>query len=398
MKLGLFSALADRSYRTFALGSAISVVGIWMQRVAVAWLTWDLSQSTIWLGAVAAADLAPAVFLSPVSGWLADMYERIRLLRWAQSVAILQSLVLAVLTWAGVASVEALFVLTLIVGIANSIEQPARLALIRDIVPPNHLYAAVTFNSLTFNLARFIGPVAAGYLISELDIGMAFVASAIAIAIFSYGLAGIDHSRLATGSVPGERPLDAVRAGYRYSYENRAVLKTMIVVLITGAGIGGLVQQLPAIADTVYARGLDGFVELTAASSLGSVISGLVLLFVPPRTDTFFNIAASMVVAAAALAVFVWSSSYAVGIVSILIMSFAMTQAGVTSQSILQIESGPNMLGRVMGIYSLLVRGSPAIGAFLIGWIADSAGFFPPVMAFAVATAAYGFCLIFIWR
>src|SRR5262249_7113700 len=149
-------AFASRNYRIYVTGNAISLTGTWLQRLAVGWLAWWLTQSGTWLGLVSFADLFPTVVLSPWAGALADRAERLRVIWVSQCIATSQATLLAVLTWLDVINVTGLLPLALLMGIANAVNQPARLALIPELVDRPSLPSAVAINSIVFNGARFI--------------------------------------------------------------------------------------------------------------------------------------------------------------------------------------------------------------------------------------------------
>jgi MFS family permease len=393
VRLEIVSALADRSYRAVALGNAVSMVGIWMQKVAVGWLAWDLSQSTAWLGAVAAADLMPAVLLSSLSGSLADGRNKAGLIMVAQLAAMVQSLVLGVLTIAGLLDIWILFFLTLALGVANSIDQPSRLSLLREIVAREHLGSAVTLNALSFHLARFVAPMIAGVLIVKVEAGVTILVTAATLGFFALCLATIRRRPLPPAA-PRAPMLAATFEGYRYVVSNRAVRRALMIMVTFGVAVGGVNQLLPALADRLFGRGIQGFVELTASSALGAVGAAIVLLVFPPRPREIARNAACLIVAAAALAAFVATPNYWVGVAALFVASFCSTYSGVMTQAGLNAESQPDMLGRVMGVYSALVRGAPAAGGLAIGVVAPLTGFAPLIGTCAAWAAIYGLLLL----
>ena len=393
MGIEIVSALKDGAYRAVALGNAVSMVGIWMQKVAVGWLAWDLSHSTAWLGAVAAADLLPAVLLSSFSGSLADGRNKAGLVIVAQLAAMVQALILGVMTLAGSIDIWTLFFLTLALGVANSIDQPSRLSLLREVVAPQHLGSAVTLNALSFHVARFVAPMIAGLLIVHVQIGVTILVTATTLGFFAICLLRVPRQPR-NDDVPRRKMLSATGDGYRYVVSNKAVRRALFVMVTFGVGVGGVNQLLPALAEKLFGRGVEGFVELTAASGLGAVGAAIVMLVFPSRTRAMGYVSACLLAAAAALVVFVAAPSYWLGIAALFVASFCSTFAGVTSQAALNMESRPDMLGRVMGVYSALVRGAPAAGGLLIGTLAPLTGFGPIIFACAAWAGLYGLVLL----
>src|SRR5690242_12367601 len=172
-------ALSSRNYRLYASGNFVSLIGTWLQRIAVGWLAWQLTHSGTWLGLVAFADLFPTVIVSPFAGAVADRRDRLGVIVATQVASTAQAALLAVLVWSGWIEIWSLFFLTLLLGVCGAFNQPARLALIPSLVDRSVLASAVAINSISFNLARFIGPAAAGLVIAEGGIALAFVVNAV---------------------------------------------------------------------------------------------------------------------------------------------------------------------------------------------------------------------------
>jgi len=159
-------AFAHRNFRVYVAGNSVSLIGWWLQKVAVGWLAWTLTHSGAWLGFVSLADFLPILLLSPFAGVMADRRDRVRILRLTQLCGCAQAGLLAVLVYTGAIGIYLLFGLVLALGIASSLAQPARLALIPTLVDRDSLASALAINSVVFNMARFIGPAIAGFLIA----------------------------------------------------------------------------------------------------------------------------------------------------------------------------------------------------------------------------------------
>jgi MFS family permease len=170
-------AFAQRNYRIYATGNGVSLIGWWLQRVAVGWLAWTLTHSGTWLGLVSLADFLPVLFLSPFAGVLADRRDRVWIIRITQLCGCVQAALLALLVATDTITIELLFTLVLLLGIASGISQPARLALVPSLVDRTSLASALAINSVVFNLARFIGPAIAGVVIAEIGNVSAFAAN-----------------------------------------------------------------------------------------------------------------------------------------------------------------------------------------------------------------------------
>ena len=159
-------ALSHHDARLFFAASLISWTGLWVHRIAISWLAWQMTGSAFWVGMVAFCDLAPAIGLNTTAGAVADRMDRVRLTMLAQSAIALQAAMVAGLIFSGELTIGLLLVLEVFSGIASSFSQPARQSLMPSLVPRADLPAAVACNSLCFNVARFVGPAIAGPLIA----------------------------------------------------------------------------------------------------------------------------------------------------------------------------------------------------------------------------------------
>jgi hypothetical protein len=203
-------AFAHRNYRIYAGGNAVSLVGIWMQRVAVGWLAWTLTHSGTWLGVMSMAEFFPVVFLSPLAGALADRRDRVGIIRVTQIAGSVEATLLAVLVYTDTITIHLLLALTLLLGVFNAMAQPSRLALIPTLVDRAALPSALAINAIISNSARFLGPAVAGIVIARVSVGAAFSVNAatyVAFLIAMTNLRGLPALPVgATQSVLKARP------------------------------------------------------------------------------------------------------------------------------------------------------------------------------------------------
>ena len=267
-------ALSIRNYRIYTLGNAISLIGIWLQRVAVGWLAWQLTHSGTWLGLVAFADLAPVMFLSPIAGALADRRDRIWVIRMTQIVAISQALVLAVLTYTGVITIWPLFLLTLVLGAANAVAQPARLALIPNLVDRESLPSAVAINSIVFNNARFVGPAIAGVAIAQGSVSLSFALNALSYIAFSMCLSRVEAASERGAGSGHRRMLNETLEGYLYAARHPGIGPMLGMFALSSVICRGFIEMLPGFADSVFHRGPQGLAWMVATAGLGAMLGG----------------------------------------------------------------------------------------------------------------------------
>jgi MFS family permease len=387
-------ALRVRNYRVFTAGNFTSQIGYWIQRVAVGWLAWQLTHSGTWLGLVSAADLVPAIVVTPFAGVLADRVDRIRVMRTSQVLAIIIATALAALSFTDIITIYELFTLVFVLGIVNSINQPARLALIPSLVDHATLPSAVAINSLCFNMARFIGPAIAGFVIAEISTALAFVINACTYVAFSLALSrmNVAPERMA----PQHHFFRQSFEGWVYAVRHPGIGQMMILFSVTTVAMRGYIDMFPGFADNIFHRGAHGLAALTASVGLGAVVGGAWMVRrtgVNGLTSLAINHTLFM-----ALAVLVFSglTNYTLALITVFVGGFAMVVSGISAQTLVQTAVDPSMRGRVMGLYGLVFRAGPALGALISGWLASSFGFRLPLAAGAIVCIGAWVCAQFL--
>jgi len=386
----ILRTLGHPDYGLYALGNSVSLIGMWMQRVSVGWLTWDLTHSGTWLGAVAFADLFPTVFVGLLGGVAADRFDRVRIIMACQATAMVLAAVMGILTLTGHVTVGSLIVLVLLGGIVLGFNQPSRLALVSSLVPRESLTTAVAINSIVFNIARFIGPALAGLVIVTADVGWSFVANAFSYLAMLASLMAIRHRNPGAG-----RDLSAVRparsglvadigAGLAYAARHPGIGPLLALHLVTSIMVRPVLELLPGFADHVFQGGADTLATLTSTVGVGAVIGGWLLA---RRTGTEGLVTLVLVsTAGVSLGVlcFVATDILWVGIAAAGFLGGVMVASGVGLQTVVQLGVSAAMRGRVLSLHGLIFRGGPAIGALMMGTAGDLVGLRLPLAVGAV--------------
>jgi predicted MFS family arabinose efflux permease len=359
--------LRNANYGIYIAGSAVSLIGTWMQRIAIGWLTWQLTHSGLWLGIVAFADFFPVLLVGPIAGAAADRWDRLRVVQMSQCILLVQAAVLFALTATGHMNIGLLVALTAFQGIVVAFNQPARLALVPSLVVQADLASAVAINSVVFNLARFIGPMLAGPAIEWSGVTAAFAANALSYIASLLALVSIRIVSTATESSKQRSFKADLQEGIRYAATHPAI--AALLMLLTAVGIGGrpLNELLPGFAADVFHSGAGGLSILASATGAGAMIGGLWLGHGAHSSGlTNVAIGSSLVAALAAIGVGATASMW-VAIPSIALFGFCVSSAGIAIQTLIQLAADHKMRGRVMGLYGLIFRGAPSMGALAVG-------------------------------
>jgi MFS family permease len=388
-------ALATRNAKVFFGASLIAWTGLWMHRIAVAWLAWEMTNSALWVGLVAFSDLAPAAFISPVAGAVADRLDRVKLTTFAQAAIALEAATVATLVATGLMRVELLIILELCSGTAASFLQPARQTLISGIVPKADLPAAVACNSLVFNVARFIGPALAGPVIAGVGVAPAIACNAVAYvcALGSMLLLRVEaaHRRghVATSSLAGE-----VVEGLRYVARHPGLGPLMAYAAAMGVLLRSVQELLPPFVERNFGRGADSLAMLTASFGVGALVAGLWLsgrgrLQGATRISVFSGLMQAISVAG-----FVATGWFGFGLACAACIGASTSLQGIATQQLAQTTALPQMRGRVLALWGMITRACPAAGALMLGAAGEAFGLrLPALVAAALAVVVFGWGL-----
>jgi len=381
-------AFAHRNYRIYAGGNAISLVGIWMQRVAVGWLAWTLTHSGTWLGVMSMAEFFPVVFLSPLAGALADRRDRVGIIRVTQIAGSIEATLLAVLVYTGTITIQLLFVLTLLLGVFNAMAQPSRLALIPTLVDRAALPSALAINAIIFNSARFLGPAAAGIVIARVSVGAAFTVNAatyIAFLIAMTNLRGLPALPVgATQSV-----LRASAEAYVYASRHPGIAPMLLLFTVTTIGTRGFVELFPGFADSVFGRGPEGLSMLTSTVGLGAICGALWMLLRPAIAGLTRLVLGNALVISLAILAFTATDRFILALPCVFLAGMAMTISGIGAQTLLQAAVDIRMRGRIMALYGMIFRAGPAVGAVLMGSFSERFGLRLPLAVGALVSCGF---------
>jgi MFS family permease len=386
---GIAVALANPQFRLYTVGSVPSLLGTWIQRLAVAWLAWKLTQSHAWVGAVAMADMLPFVFLAPLAGAFADRLDRLKAARLLQLASMAHATVLATLAFANLIEIEILLVLALVQGIIQAVLQPFRHAIVANLVSREELPGAIAVNSITWHTSRFIGPVLAGIILDRLGIGAAFAINAATFPPFVYALyrlslAHLPRVKRSLAEIPREI-LDAARyiTGHR-------IIGPIIAILFVNSFIGRAVMELlPGFAGEVFDGEARILAILVSSTGFGAVIGGLWFGLGAKRDRLMPLVVVNTLLLALGHLSLAATDRIEIAMASLAVMGFGLTIAGIAIQTIVQSEVDEALRGRVMSVYGVMWIGSPGLGALILGTISDVTGIRWPVLGAALILLAF---------
>lgn len=371
---GTFRALRNRNYRLFYFGQTISLSGTWMQTIGQAWLVLKITNSKIALGTVTMLQFLPITIFVLFAGVIADRVPKRNFIVGTQTLAMIQAFVLTVLVWSGRVQLWHVYILALVLGLANAFEQPTRQAFVVEMVGKDDLMNAVALNSGMFNAARLIGPAIGGFVIATIGLKAAFLANGVSFLPVIIGLLMMRTSELySQNRTPGRiNPLAELREGLGYAFRTPAVFLIIILVAIIGTFGYNFTVVLPLVDRYVLNQGAAGLGWMTSAVGLGALVAALLLASRERAArSTLFGGGIAFAVLLAAVAASHW---FLLTLLFLLVLGVASTAFTATANTSLQLATPDHLRGRVMALYMLLFAGSTPIGGYLTGLFSDFLG------------------------
>jgi MFS family permease len=385
---GIGKVLSQRDFAIYWASNGVNTVGRWMYRIAVAWLAWELTESTVWLGIVAFAESIPLVIFSVVAGALADRVGYIRITILAQTATAVAAVIFAAMTLLGLMTIELVVVFALLIGTLESLTTPARMALIHALVPKDHLAAAIGLTGATFNGSRFLGPAIAGILISVSGSGVVLAVVAATFTQFCIALLAIKVQEPERKPGPWRDIFGDMATGIKYGFTHPGIRFLLIMLGITGLLIRPVIELMPGFAAQVFDSGSDGFAILMSAIGFGAMVSCL-WVGMRGRTEGLTNLVTiSLLIQGIGLVLSTQAGQIWIATISFAVVGFAMLVGGVGSQTLIQNAVESDVRARVMSLFIVISWGLPAFGALAAGWIASFAGMEATIAAGGVLTVA----------
>ncbi len=369
-----YEVLRNRNYRLFWTGQWVSLIGTWMQSVTQAWLLTRLTESPLALGVLGAASAAPLLLLVLLGGLVADRANRRRLIMWTQSLSLLQALLLAALTLAGVVRPWHIIALAAALGAINAFDIPARQAFVVELVGPTHLPNAIALNSTGFNVARVVGPAIGGLLVAAVGEGVCFLLNAMSYVAVLWGLWLIPAVQ-GSGPPASTRERGALAAGLRYA-TNRGDLCAILALVGAVSAVGIPYRTfLPVMARSVLGVGAWRYGFLMAAAGVGAGIGGFVQAGLQLRPDNYRRLLpASLMCFSLALLGFASSRDYRVSLLWLALVGGGGITYFNCSNTLVQLRAENAYRGRVMSLYALMHQGTATFGSLVLGLLADHYG------------------------
>lgn len=367
-------ALRHRNYRLFFSGQSLSLIGTWMQQVALGWLVYRLTDSAFLLGLVGFSSQIPTFILASVAGVLADRYSKHKIIIATQTLAMVQAFILAFLTLSGTIQIWQIILLSLFSGLINAFDMPTRQSFVIEMVDDrNDLPNAIALNSSMFNAARLIGPTLAGILITAIGEGFCFFVNALSYLTVIVALLMMKVEPIVL-TQKKEKVLEGLKAGIKYAYDFKPIRALLLLI-----GLVSLTGMPYTVLMPVFARDILHGDAHTLGFLFGAVGSGALVgaVYLASRKSILGLgrwIAIATSVFSLGLLFFSFSREIYLSIGLMLFTGFGMMMQMASTNTLLQTLVDDDKRGRVMSLYVMAFMGTAPFGSFIAGLLASTIG------------------------
>jgi MFS family permease len=391
MKINTFSAFKNRNYRLYFTGQSISLLGTWMQKTAVSWVVYSLTHSKFMLGVTLFATMFPSFIFSFIGGVVADRYNRYKVLLLTQVVSMVQALLLTALIFFKNYTVWEVIALSVVLGIINAFDVPARQSLVIDMVKDKKdLPNALALNSSMVNLSRLIGPGIAGLIIEKFGNDICFGLNALSFVavIISLLLMKLPKyiSKPRTKNVVAE-----LREGFVYIKKTPAIFFVLSMLALISLFVLPFSTLIPVYAKDIFHGTASTFGVIDSFIGFGAFAGAIFLASLRPGRNLRKILAINTFVFGAGLVLFSHTTLYPLALFFVVISAFGMMSQITITNTLIQTTVNPAMRGRVISIYAMAFFGMQPLGGLLIGFISEHIGVKNTVLAQGIIALLIGF-------
>ena len=385
----IFSSLRSKNYRLYFSGQSISLIGSWMQSIAMGWLVYRLTGSKFLLGFIGFSSQIPSFIMSPFAGVIIDRFSRHKIMLWTQMLFMVQALLFSFLVLFNFIQIWHIVALSFVFGFITAFDAPARQSMVIDLIDkPENLGNAIALNSAMFNGARLFGPAIAGVLIAVVKEGPCFLINAFSYAAVIWALYKIQIP-------PKVRKEDqnineGLKEGFRYTFGFKPI-KILIILLAVLSLIGlPFTTLMPAYASEVLKGSSHTYGFLMSASGAGALIGAIYLASRKTVLGLGKVIALSSVMFGFSLIGISWSSHLLMSSLFIALAGFFMITAIASINTLVQTLTDEDKRGRVMSFYAMALMGMNPIGNLAAGSLASVIGISYTLLAGGVVVILAG--------
>ena len=366
------NALNIRAFVFYFLANTFSLLGTWIQKVGLGWLTWQITESTFWTSFVSIALMAPVGILGPFIAVYAENWDMRRAFLIIKVLMMFVSAVIFFLQLYDLHTLESLAITSIALGILSAVHHPIRLVFISIVVPKTHLTSAIGLNSVSWNMSRVVGPGISGFAIVFLGLADTFGLALLSYLPLIITLFFLPLSLRTSNGVTKERFMEKMRNGARVALNSDVIFTALCIVGLNSFFIRGVLEIQPAIVGQILSGDSQALALATAAAGIGALLAsawiGLGRLQPELVQKSLWLMLVTGLIGTAALNIsgnIIWMSALFV------ITGFTATTAGIGAQTLIQLEVDEAYRARVMTWWSSISFGSLTLGGIFIGFLGD---------------------------
>lgn len=386
--LKAFPAFKHKNYRLFFSGQLISLVGTWLQIVALGWLVLELTNSAFWVGTISALSLLPVLIFGIFGGVIVDRYNKKMLLYITQTLSMILALILGFLTVFNLINLWEIGILAFLLGTVTALDHPARQTFVVEMVGKEDLASAIALNSTTFNASRVIGPGVAGILIKLIGTGGTFILNGLSFIAVIIALYFIKVSKESPKAHP--HPMAAIKEGLRYSFTHPVIKMLLIFSAVTSIFGWSYSTILPVIVQNIYHKDAAALGYLYSATGAGALLSAFIVSAYSKKINPLVFILGGNTAFAVSLVLFSLTKSFLLALPILFVSGAGLIMQFSMINTTIQHMVSDNIRGRVLSIYTLMLFGMAPFGSFQIGIVADRFGSPFAIQLGALIVFAYG--------
>lgn len=369
----MFQPLKIRDFRAYWIGQVISLSGTWMQHIAQSWLVYVITNSAFYLGLISFLSSFPMLIFTLFGGVVADRYSRKKILVLTQIFSLFPALFLGIIIQLNKVEIWHVAVASLVLGIASAFDMPARQAFITEIVSKEMITSAVAMQSMSFNIARIVGPFLAGVIVTNLNFHMCFYLNAISFLPLIVILRWISEKNI-PATTENSSVKHFFKEGLAFLLERKRILFTISAVgIFTVFGVS-FIPVLPVIAKEVLGRGVEGYSMLVTSIGIGSLTAGTIIAIRKDIQDKEKHIFLASLIFPIGLFGIALSENFYITIFFAFLLGLSFVNFFTVSNSFIQHQTESRLRGRIMSFFSFVFLGFTPFGNMLIGVLVENFG------------------------
>lgn len=359
------------NFRLYFLGMIVSTIGTWMQNIAQPWLAYSLTNSPFLLGLVSALQFTPVLLFSLFSGVIIERFPKKTILLFTQSASLLITLTLAILVYSGHIQYWQIAVMATLLGFVNTLDMPTRQSFVIELAGKEDLMNAIALNSMTFNVARILGPGIAGAVMAATGTATCFLVNSISFGAVLVSLFFIKPPAFHKPPKADHNVFAIIKEGLTYIRRHEILFVTLLIVAVVGTFAPNFSVLVPVFSRQILMQKETGYGLLMSAMGLGSFFGALVIAMLSKSGPKKFILYIVPLVVGAFLIIVGFTNLYLLTALSLAVTGFFFVMFSSNANSTMQLNTSDEYRGRVMSVYTLIFSGSTPIGNLFAGTMAN---------------------------